>query len=66
VSEFSERYVRELDERPEVIEALLERCREGVVTLLFAAKHTRYNTSVALKAYLEQLSRRYMRRSRGR
>jgi uncharacterized protein YeaO (DUF488 family) len=52
-SAFSDRYFRELDEQPEAIERLLAKCRKGTVTLVFAARDTRYNNAVALKAYLE-------------
>ncbi len=54
---FRERYFRELDRQAEAIETLLASCRDGTVTLIFGAKETRYNNAVALKAYLERLSR---------
>jgi uncharacterized protein YeaO (DUF488 family) len=56
-SVFSDRYFRELDKRPEAIAALLAKCREGTVTLVFGAKDTCHNNAVALKAYLEQRSK---------
>ena len=52
--EFTTRYFRELDSRPDVIADLRELCREGTVTLLFGARETRYNNAVALKTYLER------------
>jgi uncharacterized protein YeaO (DUF488 family) len=55
---FSHRYFSELDERPEAIERLLAKCREGTVTLVCAAKDIRYNNAIALKAYLERHSRK--------
>ena len=55
---FNDRYFRELDERPEAIERLLAKCREGTVTLIFGAKDTCYNNAVALKAYLKRRSRK--------
>jgi uncharacterized protein YeaO (DUF488 family) len=51
---FKQFYFRELDERPEALELLLAKCREGTVTLVFGAKDTRYNNAVALKDYLER------------
>ena len=51
---FRDRYFRELDERPEALEALREKCHQGTVTLVFGAKDTRHNNAVALKAYLER------------
>lgn len=55
---FSDRYFRELDERPEALEPLITKCREGTVTLVFGAKNIRYNNAVALKAYLERQIRK--------
>lgn len=55
---FKDRYFRELDEQPEVIEGLLAKCRRGVVTLVFGAKDVRHNNAVALKEYLEKRARR--------
>jgi uncharacterized protein YeaO (DUF488 family) len=52
--EFKRRYFRELDGRPEVLEDLLQRLGEGVITLIFGARDTRCNNAVALKEYLEQ------------
>ena len=51
---FSDLYFRELDERPEALEQLLAKCREGTVTLVFGAKDIRYNNAVALRMYLER------------
>ena len=52
--EFKDRYFHELGEKPEAVERLLDKCRNGDVTLVFGAKETRYNNAVALKAYLEK------------
>lgn len=49
---FRNRYFQELDERPDALEQLLKKCREGPVTLVFGAKEIRYNNAVALKMYL--------------
>ena len=54
---FKDRYFKELDERPEELERLLAKCREGTVTLVFGARDTVHNNAVALKAYLERHSK---------
>lgn len=53
--EFQQRYVEELEdpEKASQIEALLERARQGTVTLVFAAKDEQRNNAVVLKQYLE-------------
>ena len=55
---FKDRYFLELDQRSEVIERLLVKCRGGALTLVFGAKDTRYNNAVALKEYLEHRTKR--------
>jgi uncharacterized protein YeaO (DUF488 family) len=50
---FRERYAKELDERPEAVRFLVEKGREGTVTLLFGARGVERNNAVALKEYLE-------------
>jgi uncharacterized protein YeaO (DUF488 family) len=56
--EFKERYARELDECPDGVAQLLEMAKSGRVTLVFGARDTEHNNAVALRAYLEQRSRR--------
>jgi len=56
--EFRQRYARELDERPEVVEQLLERARAGRVTLVFGARDAAHSNAAALKEYLEGRLRR--------
>jgi uncharacterized protein YeaO (DUF488 family) len=54
---FKRRYFKELvDDKPELIALILNKTKEGVVTLLFAAKNEEYNNAVALKEYLESAS----------
>ncbi len=55
---FTVGYSLELDEQPEAVAWLLTKCRSGPVTLVFGAKDTEHNNAVALKAYLEQRSRK--------
>lgn len=52
--EFQWRYFSELDGRPEVVSAILERARKGPVTLLYAARDTEHNHAVALRTHLER------------
>jgi uncharacterized protein YeaO (DUF488 family) len=51
--EFKKRYARELEQRSEALEELLEMTRAGHVTLVFSAKDTQHNNAVALRDHLE-------------
>ena len=51
---FKDRYFRELDQRTNVVHAILAKSRAGTVTLVFGAKDTQHNNAVALKEYLER------------
>ena len=55
---FKGRYFRELDKRPEAVERLVGRSREGTLTLVFGAKDIHYNNAVALKEYVERFATR--------
>jgi uncharacterized protein YeaO (DUF488 family) len=55
---FKDRYFRELDERPEAVERLVEKRREGTLTLIFGAKDIQHNNAVALKEYVERVAMR--------
>ncbi|QEA12389.1 DUF488 domain-containing protein [Comamonas flocculans] len=50
--EFRRRYAAELAEHPEAFEALRERARKGVVTLVYGAHDEEVNNAVALRGYL--------------
>jgi uncharacterized protein YeaO (DUF488 family) len=52
--EFKRRYARELEQRSDALEQLVEKARTGRVTLVFGAKDTEHNNAVALKQYLER------------
>ena len=52
--EFQRRYRTELDSNPTAWEPLLEAYRQGNVTLLYAARDTKHNNAIVLKAYLEE------------
>ncbi len=52
--EFRTRYFRELDEKKELIDSLLQKIRQGRVTLVFGARDEIHNNAVALKEYLQK------------
>ena len=51
--EFKRRYFRELGEKSELIDQIVEKTRKGDVTFLYGAKEERFNNAVALKEYIE-------------
>lgn len=51
---FRERYVSELDGRPQVVDELVELSRKGTLTFLFAARDAHVNHAVVLKEYLDK------------
>lgn len=53
-AEFRQRYFKELQQRPEVWEALLTRALRGRVTLVYSAHDTEHNNAVALKEFLDK------------
>jgi uncharacterized protein YeaO (DUF488 family) len=56
--EFKERYARELEERPDALAQLIGMAKAGRLTLVFGARDTEHNNAVALKEYLERLTKR--------
>ena len=52
-AEFKRRYFEELQTRPDSLDPILERLRQGPVTFVFASRETRYNNALALKEYVE-------------
>jgi uncharacterized protein YeaO (DUF488 family) len=52
-SEFREEYFKELDNHQEEVRLIIEKMREGHVTLLFSSKEERLNNAAALKEYIE-------------
>lgn len=50
---FRRRYFKELDQKPEAWQPLLEAARRGAITLVYGAKETERNNAAALKAYLD-------------
>ena len=52
-NEFKRRYFRELDNNSEALNIILDKARDGSITLLYAAKDERFNNAVVLKEYIE-------------
>ena len=52
--EFQRRYRAELDANPSAWKPLIEAYQQGNVTLLYAARDTKHNNAIVLKAYLEE------------
>lgn len=53
-AEFKCRYFRELRERRESLEPIVERIGKGPVTFIFASKEERFNAAVALREFVER------------
>jgi len=51
--EFKKRYYSELNDKRELVDSIIEKAREGTVTLLYGSKETRLNNATALKEYIE-------------
>jgi len=52
--EFKTRYFEELEKKEEPVNALLEKGKSGLVTLLYAAKDQEHNHALVLKEYLKK------------
>jgi uncharacterized protein YeaO (DUF488 family) len=52
--EFSERYFKELDDKPDTWRPLLEAARKGDITLLFSTRELERNNAITLRSYLER------------
>ncbi|HWP25131.1 MAG TPA: DUF488 domain-containing protein [Xanthobacteraceae bacterium] len=61
--EFCNRYRQELQSKQREVDILRHKIKQGVVTLLFAARDLDHNNAIALKSYLESTK---SRRSAGR
>ena len=51
--EFKSRYYEELNDKQEIVKVLLEKAKEGTITLLYSSKEEKYNNAIALKEYLQ-------------
>ena len=52
-TEFKKKYFKELDNRKQLAHQILERVKEGTVTLLFGSKEEKLNNAVALRRYIK-------------
>jgi uncharacterized protein YeaO (DUF488 family) len=50
---FKKKYFKELNEKEELVDLILEKSKQGNVTLLFGTKEERVNNAMALKEYVE-------------
>jgi len=53
--EFKSRYFKELKDRSEQVNELLEWIKKGAVTFVYSSKEQKLNNAVALKEYIESL-----------
>ncbi len=51
--EFRKCYLKELEQKEEYVQELLEKARETDLTLLYAAKDEIFNNATVLKEYIE-------------
>ncbi|MEZ0360965.1 MAG: DUF488 domain-containing protein [Hydrogenobacter sp.] len=51
--EFRKRYMKELEERRDLLFELVKYAKNGTLTLLYSTKNERYNSAVVLKEVLE-------------
>jgi uncharacterized protein YeaO (DUF488 family) len=54
--EFKERYFKELDNKRDLVNIIIDKARDNDITLLYSAK-SKYNNAIALKEYIENLSK---------
>ncbi len=52
-SEFLCRYFKELDQKQTFWQPIIEKSKQGCVTLIYASRDTQYNNARALKQYLD-------------
>ena len=52
--QFCKRYMEELEQKKEAVNLLRQKCKEGTITLVYAARDEKHNSAVALKEILEQ------------
>ncbi len=52
--QFCKRYRVELEQNKDAVNLLKQKCKEGIITLVYAARDEKHNSAVALKQMLEQ------------
>ena len=53
-AEFRKRYFKDLDTKRELLNQIVQKTKEGDVTLLYSSKEEKINNAVALKEYIEK------------
>jgi len=53
-NKFRSSYFAELDKNSQLTTQLLQKAKDGTITLVFSAKEEKFNNAVALKEYLEE------------
>jgi uncharacterized protein YeaO (DUF488 family) len=53
-NDFKARYFKELEKNSESVNTILNKIKEGPITLLYGSKEEKYNNAIALKEYLEE------------
>ena len=53
-AEFRKRYFNDLDTKRELVNQIVQKMKEGDVTLLYSSKEEKINNAVALKEYIEK------------
>ncbi len=53
-NEFKERYGKDLEEHPDIVERICRMANRQRITLVYAAKDKNFNNAVALREYLEK------------
>jgi len=56
-ADFRSHYFAELDEKPEMVNVLLQYVRKGTVTFIYSSKEEKLNNAVALKEYIKSIMR---------
>lgn len=52
--EFKRRYSKELDKKSDLANTIINKAKDGSITLLYGSKEEKINNAVALKEYLEE------------
>jgi uncharacterized protein YeaO (DUF488 family) len=55
--QFQKRYWKELEEKEEAVQVLKQKCKQGTVTLVYAARDEEHNSALVLKRFLESHKR---------
>jgi uncharacterized protein YeaO (DUF488 family) len=55
-AEFKKRYFKDLDMKRELVNQIVQKTKEGDVTLLYSSKEEKLNNAAAVKEYIEKRS----------